>query len=124
MNLLLDTHTILWWLAGAELSSEARELIEDGSRLAAVSAASAWEVAIKRALGKLDSPDGFAAAVLRGGFEPLAITHEHAEAAGALPVHHRDPFDRLLVAQAQLENLVIVSRDRVFERYDVATVAC
>jgi PIN domain nuclease of toxin-antitoxin system len=124
MNVLLDTHTILWWLAGAPLADEARELIEDGGSLAAVSAATVWEIAVKRTLGKVTAPEGFAEVVLRGGFEPLAISHEHAERAGSLPMHHRDPFDRMLVAQAQLEGLTLLSRDPVFALYDVSTLAC
>ncbi|HVV36975.1 MAG TPA: type II toxin-antitoxin system VapC family toxin [Acidimicrobiales bacterium] len=124
MNLLLDTHAILWWLGGQQLSREATELIEDGANVAVVSAASVWEVAIKRGLGKLKAPTGFAEAAVRGGFEPLAISHEHAELAGALPPHHRDPFDRMLVAQARVEALTIVSRDAVFERYGVAVIGC
>jgi PIN domain nuclease of toxin-antitoxin system len=124
MNLLLDTHAILWWLAGADLHPEAHALIEDGSNLVAVSAASVWEVAIKRELGKLKAPKEFARAVVAGGFEPLAISPEHAELAGGLPAHHRDPFDRMLVAQATIEDLVIVSRDAQFDHYAVRTLRC
>jgi PIN domain nuclease of toxin-antitoxin system len=124
MNVLLDTHTALWWFADTELSAEAREIIEDGGNLVAVSAASVWEVAIKRELGKLKAPAGFAAAVVVNGFEPLSITSEHAELAGSLPMHHRDPFDRMLVAQAKIEGLTIVSRDPSFAAYDVALRRC
>jgi PIN domain nuclease of toxin-antitoxin system len=124
MKLLLDTHSILWWLGGVRISPEARDLIEDGGNLALVSAASVWEVAIKRSLGKLTAPDGFATAVVRNGFEPLSISSEHADALGELPQHHRDPFDRMLVAQARLEGLTIVTRDPSFDLYDVNVVRC
>lgn len=124
MNLLLDTHTILWWLAGDELSDDAAEVIADADNLVVASAASIWEIEIKRRLGKLDAPDTLAEVVPEAGFEPLDITFEHASAAGRLPVHHRDPFDRMLVAQSQAEHLTIVSRDRAFERYDVPLLRC
>jgi PIN domain nuclease of toxin-antitoxin system len=125
VNLLLDTHAALWFLADdPALDASTRELIEDGRNLVAVSAASVWEVAIKRGLGKLKAPAGFAATVTRVGFNALAITHDHAERAGRLPAHHRDPFDRMLVAQAQTERLTVVSRDAVFNLYDVDVRAC
>jgi PIN domain nuclease of toxin-antitoxin system len=124
MNVLLDTHAVLWWLGDAPLADQARAVIEDGTNLAAVSAASVWEVAIKRSLGKLKAPAGFAQSIVAGGFEPLPITHEHAELAGQLPAHHRDPFDRMLVAQATVEGLTIVSRDPVFSRYSVDVIRC
>lgn len=125
MNVLLDTHAALWWLADSpELDEDARELIEDGGNIVVVSAASVWEVGIKRSLGKLKAPPGFGATVTRAGFEPLAITLEHAERAGSLPPHHRDPFDRMLIAQAQAERLTILSRDRVFSRYRVDVRLC
>ncbi len=84
-----------------------------------VSSASAWEVAIKQALGRLELPDRFAAGVEDSGFEPLVVTFDHAERAGALPAHHRDPFDRMLVAQAAAERLMIVTHDRRFGAYEV-----
>lgn len=125
MNLLLDTHAALWWLADSpELQDQARSLIEDGGNIVAVSAASVWEVGIKRSLGKLKAPAGFGATVTRVGFEPLAITHEHAERAASLPPHHRDPFDRMLVAQAQTERLTILSRDPIFSLYRVDVQRC
>jgi PIN domain nuclease of toxin-antitoxin system len=125
VNCLLDTHAALWFLADdAALDPAVRELIEDGGNIVVVSAASVWEVAIKRRLGKLKAPAGFAAAAARVGFDALAITHEHAERAGTLPPHHRDPFDRMLVAQAQVERLTIVSRDTAFDRYDVDVRRC
>ncbi|MDZ7674314.1 MAG: type II toxin-antitoxin system VapC family toxin [Acidimicrobiales bacterium] len=124
MNLLLDTHTILWWLAGDELDGEATTVIADADNLVVASAVSIWEIEIKRRLGKLDVPDTLTEAIPKAGFEPLDIGFEHAAAAGRLPLHHRDPFDRMLVAQAQLEHLTVVSRDRTFERYDVPLLHC
>ncbi len=123
MRLLLDTHSVLWALGRpAELAPDARAAIEDGQNDVLVSAASAWEVAIKRAAGKLEAPDDFADAILAAAFRPLAITVEHATAAGALPPHHTDPFDRMLVAQAMIEDLIVVTRDARFARYGVPTL--
>lgn len=124
MSLLLDTHALLWWMAGEALTEEASERIADGSTLVAVSSASIWEVAIKAALGKVRVEGSLVEQVAVNGFEPLPISLDHAERAGRLPRHHRDPFDRMLVAQAQCERLTIVTRDPVFETYDVATLAC
>ncbi|MGH9184712.1 MAG: type II toxin-antitoxin system VapC family toxin [Acidimicrobiales bacterium] len=124
MNLLLDTHALLWWLAGHGLSDEATARIAEPETLVAVSAASVWEAGIKAALGKLDAPEALGSAALAEGFEPLAVTFDHAERASSLPAHHRDPFDRMLVAQAQIESLTIVSRDPAFVRYEVALLRC
>jgi PIN domain nuclease of toxin-antitoxin system len=124
VQLLLDTHALLWWLADAELTDDARRAIEDPANEVAVSAASVWEISIKRALGKLRTGDDLLGAIAASGFEPLAISLVHAEAAGALPRHHADPFDRMLVAQAREEGLVVVSRDRIFDRYAVPLLLC
>ena len=124
MNLLLDTHALLWWLADEELSDPARRAIEAPENLVAVSAASVWEISIKRALGKLRTGNDLLGAVADAGFDPLPISLEHAEAAGALPAHHDDLFDRMLIAQAQLHDLVIVSRDRRFAPYPVDVLSC
>jgi PIN domain nuclease of toxin-antitoxin system len=116
-NLLLDTHVFLWWReASPRLSPEARDAIA-AAPVVFVSAASAWEAAIKQALGRLRLPDRFAAGVEESGFEQLAVTFDHAERAGALPPHHADPFDRMLVAQALAEDLTLVTRDRRLEPY-------
>jgi PIN domain nuclease of toxin-antitoxin system len=124
MRLLLDTHALLWWLADdPELSEEARRLVADPDNLVAVSAASAWEMSIKTALGKLEAPDDLAAELEANRFLPLPIAIDHALHAGRLPRHHRDPFDRMLVAQAELESLAIVTRDVSFEPYAVPTIA-
>lgn len=123
MKLLLDTHALLWWLEdSAQLSDAAREAIADGGNEIAVSAASAWEIAIKRAAGKLRVPDDLDTVVETSGFSSLPITIEHALAAGALPPHHRDPFDRMLVAQASLEGMTIATRDPRFDPYGVPTL--
>lgn len=119
MRLLLDTHAFLWWLGDApQLSAAAREAIRNPQALVHVSAASIWEIAIKAKLGRLDVHDSDCAAEIdANGFVELAITARHAQSAGALPRHHDDPFDRMLVAQAQLEDLVLVTRDRHLRRY-------
>lgn len=118
-SLLLDTHVFLWWRsAHKRLAREAREAIATAD-LVYVSAASAWEAGIKVALGRLRLPESFEAGVEKSGFEKLAITFAHAEAATSLPPHHADPFDRMLIAQAQVERLTLVTRDRRLQPYDV-----
>jgi PIN domain nuclease of toxin-antitoxin system len=124
MSLLLDTHALLWWLAGAPLDEEASARLSDPAELVVVSAASIWEAAVKLALGKLTVPEALGQAVREEGFEPLPITFEHAERAAGLPPHHRDPFDRMLVAQAQLEDLTVVTRDSAFAAYEVPVLRC
>ena len=120
MILLLDAHAILWWLADdPTLAHGARAAIADPSNDVLVSAASVWEIEVKRALGKLTAPDEIVEAIESAGFDGLAITAADAANAGRLPSHHRDPFDRMLVAQAGRLDALIVSRDRSFEPYDV-----
>lgn len=121
MKLLLDTHVLIWWDAGEELSADAREAIRAATDVY-VSAASAWEVSIKRALGKLSGTRTVSEAAAASGFAELPILMRHAEAVERLPLLHRDPFDRLLVAQAQVERLVIVTRDPEIVQYDVEAV--
>ncbi len=122
MALLLDTHTLIWWLtASRRLSAAAREAIASGHVY--VSVASAWEIGIKRARGKLTLEVDLADQLRRNAFEPLPITLAHALRAGSLPLHHADPFDRMLVAQAQLEGLRLVTGDPRIARYDVRTLA-
>jgi PIN domain nuclease of toxin-antitoxin system len=124
LRLLLDTHALIWILsADPQLTSEARAGISDPETFVAVSPVSAWEIEIKRALGKLDAPHDLVQQVADARFVPLSITLEHAIAAGTLPPHHRDPFDRMLIAQAQLEGLTIVTRDPRFQPYAVPTMA-
>ena len=121
MSLLLDTHALLWWLADAPaLSKEAREAIGDQDRIVYVSAVTAWEISVKRARGKLEAPGDLAAELTANAFQELPISAAHATAAGQLPNHHRDPFDRMLVAQAQIENLTLVTRDKNIAKYEVA----
>ena len=123
MNLLLDTRVLLWALDTPErIADEARPMLADPRHRVLVSAASAWEIAIKRALGKLRFDGDLAPVLAEVGFDPLAITVEHALAAGGLPAVHADPFDRMLVAHARAEALTLVSRDPVFADYEVATL--
>jgi PIN domain nuclease of toxin-antitoxin system len=123
VRLLLDTHALLWWLADEGLNDQAREAIADPANLVAVSAASAWEIAVKKALGKLAAPDDLERQVQTGGFVPLAISIGHGIVAGQLPRHHEDPFDRMLIAQAFAEGLTIVTRDKRFGDYGVPLLA-
>ena len=124
MHLLLDTHTLLWWLEGdPTLSTRALEAIGSPHAEVVVSPASIWEASIKRALGRLRAPADLVRWVRAEGFRELPIQMEHAELAGALPPHHADPFDRILIAQAQLESLTIVTRDPAFEAYGVPLLA-
>jgi PIN domain nuclease of toxin-antitoxin system len=119
--LLIDAHVLVWWLDdAAQLSEDARSAIADPGNEVVVSAASVWELAIKRAASRIDLPAGsLRAAVDASGFSHLAVTSDDAESAAALPPHHLDPFDRMLVAQARRIGAVIVSRDSAIPAYDV-----
>jgi PIN domain nuclease of toxin-antitoxin system len=120
-RLLIDTDALLWWLTDdARLSPAAREAIAEPTNETLASAASAWEIAIKRSLGKLNAPDDLLTQVVTQGFEWLAISAEHAWEVSSLPLHHRDPFDRLLVAQSLVERAPIVTADERFAPYGVA----
>ena len=110
MNLLLDTHVLLWWSEERRISPEALEAISNPDNIVYVSAASIWEISIKRASGKLRVDDAIFD-VSADDFEPLPITHADARLAGSLPDHHRDPFDRMLIAQALAHDLVLITRD-------------
>jgi PIN domain nuclease of toxin-antitoxin system len=122
VRLLLDTHVFIWWATNdATLRPDARTAIADADYVA-VSVATAWEMAIKKAFGRLEAPDDVEPQLERHSFSGLMITFEHARVAGTLPPHHRDPFDRMLVAQAQLEGLTIATRDPRISRYNVATL--
>jgi PIN domain nuclease of toxin-antitoxin system len=124
VTLLLDTHVLLWWLADdPRLTPAMRAAIADPSTPVVVSAASAWEAAIKAAAGKLKVPDGLRQELERQGFEELPVTVEDGVAAGALPRHHGDPFDRMLIAQAARRRFVVVTADRRFADYDVLTLS-
>jgi len=121
--LLLDTHVFLWWLVDhPRLSTESKEAIGDGSTRVFVSAATLWEAEIKAALGRLDlDVEGvdLVAEVTTNGFEELAVTGRYTRTAALLPKHHHDPFDRMLIAQAQIDDLRLVTADRTLQRYDV-----
>jgi PIN domain nuclease of toxin-antitoxin system len=120
---LLDTHVLLWSLAEPErLGAAAAEAFRVRITASVVSAVSLWEIAIKRAAGKLTAPDDFPDLIRGVGHEILPIRAEHAWRAGALAPHHRDPFDRLLVAQAELEDLTLVTHDRALAPYGVRVV--
>jgi len=121
---LLDTHVLIWWLADdPSLGEEARAGISDPGSSVFVSAATVWEVSIKQALGKLEAPSDLVRQIELNRFEPLSITVTHAYAAGALPRHHEDPFDRMLVAQAIKEGLTLLSGDPRMSRYGVEILA-
>lgn len=122
-RLLLDTHVVLWWLTGAALDADAQAMIQDPDNVVLVSVASAWEVAMKQSLGKLEPPEDFTDAAVAEGLALLGIEVAHVRAVRELPHHHRDPFDRMLVAQARVEQLVLVTRDARLGRYDVRTLA-
>ncbi|MFF5291350.1 type II toxin-antitoxin system VapC family toxin [Paractinoplanes globisporus] len=123
MSLLLDTHVVLWWLTDdPTLAAEIKERLDHEPDVY-VSPATIWEVAIKQSIGKLDKPADLAERIRDSGFRHLNITAEHGIVAGRLPLIHRDPFDRMLVAQAQVEHLTLVTRDAEIPRYDVETLA-
>ena len=125
-KILLDTHALIWWLEGAaKLSPAARRIIADPEASVLVSSASAWEIAIKHHAGKFRVPDlikDFEGRVQREGFVGLPISIEHAVKAAALPGSHKDPFDRVLIAQSQLEDAAIVTRDPLFRKYAVQCI--
>lgn len=124
MRLLLDTHLVLWWMNGeaSRISKKALAALGSEGISPIVSAVTLWEVAIKRGLGKLEGPDDLLPQLERAGVALLPIGARHADLVGSLPLHHRDPFDRLLVAQATLEGLPLVSSDAVLRRYDIEVV--
>ncbi len=127
MRLLLDTHALIWWLAGDEaLSHHAHEAIGNEANSIAVSAASAMEIATKHRIGKLDQAAqlarDFEAIIAEQGFDELPITVQHARLAGEMNIAHKDPFDRLLIAQAQTEDMVLVSNEALFDGFAVQRV--
>jgi PIN domain nuclease of toxin-antitoxin system len=122
---LLDTHALIWWLANdANLSLDAKNVITDPRNLIFVSAASTWEIAIKKSLGKLESPDDLLKQIKVNQFKSLPIDLEETLVVETLPTYHQDPFDRILIAQAQFFDLTIITRDRQFEFYDVKILKC
>ena len=122
MSLLLDTHVVIWWLTDDPTLAEDIKDRLDHEPDVYVSAATLWEVAIKQAIGKLPETALLAERILDCGFTPLPVNPEHALAAGQLPMIHRDPFDRMLVAQAQCEELTLVTRDENCQKYDVTVL--
>jgi PIN domain nuclease of toxin-antitoxin system len=121
MKLLLDSHAFLWWLNDdKQLGPSARQAIENVDSLVYVSAATAWEIALKRASGKLEAPGDIREWIEQSAFSDLLVEVEHAVASGELPWHHKDPFDRLLVAQARIEDMTLVTRDDEIRRYEVS----
>ena len=122
-RVLLDTHVLLWWLADdPKLGTNARAVISDGNNEIYVSADSSWEISIKKRNGKLTGPDNIDNIVEQERFNKLPISLVHGELAGQLPDHHKDPFDRMLIAQAQTEKLTILTADEKFQQYDASVV--
>ena len=118
MRLLLDTHILLWWLANdASLPETAAAQIRDPETVIFVSAVSLWEIWLKHSLGKLELPADFEQILAEEGFENLSLSGEHARGVALLPWHHRDPFDRMLVAQARVENLRLLTADSALSAY-------
>jgi PIN domain nuclease of toxin-antitoxin system len=123
VRLILDTHAALWWLSGDErFGADAEDHLTDATNQVLLSAAVVWEVAIKRSLGRLEAPGDFAPTLLGAGAQPLPIGLDHAAAVERLPWHHRDPFDRLLVAQATVERATLVSADEALHAYGVRVI--
>ncbi|QUS62546.1 type II toxin-antitoxin system VapC family toxin (plasmid) [Synechocystis sp. PCC 7339] len=120
MKLLLDTHILLWWLGNdRRLTPNERAVITNPEYFVFVSAASIWEMSIKKSLGKLSTPDNLLAVLKANNFRVLDITAEHSLAIANLPEYHKDPFDRMLIVQAQTEELTLISQDSKFSQYDV-----
>ena len=120
MRVLLDTHAVLWWLSDDQaLSEAARAAIANPENEPLISVASLWEIAIKRSLGRLETPDDLPATIEAEGFAWLAVGRHHAWSVSALPLHHRDPFDRLLIAQALADGLPVITTDPHFDAYGV-----
>jgi len=120
MQLLLDTHILLWWLGDDPLLSvDHRRMIQDSRNACFISAASVWEISIKRSLGKLEIDDGYLEVARSQGFIELPIRWNHAEMVKTLPEHHRDPFDRMLVAQAVAEEMTLLTVDQNIRKYEV-----
>jgi PIN domain nuclease of toxin-antitoxin system len=123
MNLLLDTHVLLWWLDdNTRLSARAKTAITNGENVVFVSAVTIWETRIKEALGKLKLPRNFRSVLETQPFIMLDISAEHAHAIAKLPAHHRDPFDRMLIAQAQVERLTLITSDTRIKQYKVSVL--
>jgi PIN domain nuclease of toxin-antitoxin system len=124
LRLLLDTHLVLWWMAGeaSRISKQALAALGSDGIEPVVSAVTVWEAAIKRRLGKLDAPGDLLPQLEHAKVALLPITARHADLVASLPLHHRDPFDRLLVAQATIESIALVSDDESLRRYNIEVV--
>jgi PIN domain nuclease of toxin-antitoxin system len=123
MKLLLDTHILIWWLSqDRRLSQSETDIITNPDNLIFVSAATAWEIAVKRMIGKLEAPDDLPAALAANNFLELPITIEHSQKLYQLPLHHNDPFDRIMVAQAISEDLTFMTRDAKIALYEIRTI--
>ena len=120
-RLLLDTNTFLWWISDhfKKLGNNTIESIQNPNNQVFVSAVTPWEISIKKSLGKLKAPDDISSIIEEEGFMELAISGFHGEQSGLLPQHHKDPFDRVIIAQAQAEGLIIVTNDSQFEKYGI-----
>jgi PIN domain nuclease of toxin-antitoxin system len=120
LKFLLDTHVLLWWFKkDRRLSNKVSKIIEDRSNIVFASAASTWEISIKKAIGKLQAPDDIEEALHKNNFVPLPISVTHGVLAGQLPFHHDDPFDRIIIAQSIIEGLTLITRDQWQFLYDV-----
>lgn len=127
MKLLIDSHVWIWWMADLEeLSKETRHILEDPRNEIFVSTASSWEIAIKYSIGKITLPSSpeefFIHGLAKCGFSTLKIDNRHALRVASLPLHHNDPFDRMLIAQAQVEKLPIITSDKKFSMYEVQLI--
>ena len=125
MKLLLDTHALILWLKNdPNLFQGTKKAIANPDNLVFVSAASAWEIAVKKSLGKLNAPDDLETQIETHNFQPLPIKITHGIAVGKLPWHHKDPFDRIIIAQAICESMTIITRDKKFNYYNVSVRKC
>ena len=123
MKLLLDTHILIWWLSqDRRLSQPESDIITNPDNLIFVSAATAWEIAVKKMIGKLEAPDDLPAALAANNFLELPITIDHSQKLYQLPLHHHDPFDRIMVAQAISEDLIFMTRDAKIALYEIRTI--
>ena len=123
MNVLLDTRLILWWLNDDEkLIAEHRNIITTVENICFISAASIWEISIKQKLGKLQIPANYIEELKKEGFQELPVSWDHCSLVSVLPLIHRDPFDRLLIAQSKLENLTLISADEMIKQYDISVI--
>lgn len=123
MKLLLDTHILIWWLTeDKKLSQTEIDIITDSDNIIFISAATAWEIAVKKMIGKLEAPDDLTAALTANNFFELPITIKHSQKLYQLPLHHHDPFDRIMVAQAIAEDLIFMTRDIKIKLYEIRTI--